>query len=454
MKQPETDSLYNLAPYGYSENEYFVSGTAKYQSNPGSLASAPSVSTPAPTAPYTIRMIVRAPKNPARFNGTVVVEWDNVTAQFDETPIWDWTNPTVLREGYAFVIVSVQQAGYCCSPLSLKMHDPVRYGSMNQPGDGYAFSIYSQVLESLRHPRGVAPMGNLRVSRLLAAGESQSADELYQYLTSVDYSGLIDGFLIVGGGSTTYPKRVPPKVPVINVFDEWTAPSTPPNISTNYRLWEVAGSSHVDMWVDRPIFDDAEGQVVPGSGQRSPAWWAQEQQLAGNYGATYDPRENSCVPGGNLYPDRYVMDNALVWLQRWVTTGSQPPTAPMLQFGNATTSTPLGAPPGWDPAGTESVDQYGNALGGYRLPPVTVPVATYVPVTCLFFGETVPFNPALLRSLYPTHAVYVHDMQVATDKAEKAGLILPWDAADLMARVRSSSIPGPGVTSPLPPSTT
>ncbi|HWC39989.1 MAG TPA: alpha/beta hydrolase domain-containing protein, partial [Acidimicrobiales bacterium] len=174
QKQPETDSLFDLTPFGYSEKEYFVSGTAAYHANPGSLDSAPGATTPAPTAPYTIRMIVRAPRDPGRFNGTVAVEWNNVTAQFDETPVWDWTYPTVLRAGTAFVIVSVQQAGYCCSPLSLKVHDPVRYGSMNQPGDGYAFSIYSQVLQSLRHPVGLDPMGGLHVNRLLAAGESQS----------------------------------------------------------------------------------------------------------------------------------------------------------------------------------------------------------------------------------------------------------------------------------------
>ena len=33
--------------------------------------------------PYRTRMIVRRPADPADFNGTVVVEWQNVKAQFD-----------------------------------------------------------------------------------------------------------------------------------------------------------------------------------------------------------------------------------------------------------------------------------------------------------------------------------------------------------------------------------
>ncbi len=449
-KQPQTDSLFDLSPFGYSEDEYFVSGTASYQSNPGSINSVEDPGSPA-TAPYTVRMIVRAPTDPSRFNGTVVVEWDNVTAQMDEAPIWDWTYPTVMREGYAYVIVSVQQAGICCSPLTLKMRDPVRYEALGQPGDDYAFSIYSQVLQAIRHPQGKDPMGGLKVHTLVAAGQSQSADELYDYVTSVDYGSLVDGFLLVGGGSTTYPGAHPPAVPVMNVFDEWTAPSTPPNITRNYRVWEIAGGAHVDNWVDNPEFDDPQGVLVPGAGQRDPQWRSQEEWIAGNYGASYDPRENSCVPGGNLYPNRYVMDNALVWLQRWVTRDASPPQVPMLQFGNATTSTPVGDPPGWDPAGTEATDQYGNALGGYRLPPVTVPVATYAPVTCLFFGETVPFSPTQLKELYPTHADYVQHMQAATDAAVKDGLLLPWDAADLMRRAEASSIPTLSVTSPVPP---
>lgn len=448
-KQPQTDNLFALAPFGYSEKEYFVSGTATYQSNPGSLGSVSQPGNPA-TAAYTIRMIVRRPIDPKRFNGTVVVEWDNVTSQMDEAPIWDWTYPTVMRQGIAYVIVSVQQAGICCSPLSLKLRDPVRYASMDQPGDGYAFSIFSQVLQSIRHPVGVDPMGGLRGKTLLAAGQSQSADELFDYLNSVNYQGLANGFLMVGGGNTTYPHGAP-AVPVMNVFDEWTAPATPPNITTNYRLWEIAGASHVDAWIDNQEFDDPQGVVVPGAGQRDPQWRAQEEAIAGNYGASYDPRENSCVPGGNLFPNRYVMDNALVWLERWVTKGASPPTVPMLEFGNPTTSTPAGSPPVFDPAGTETTDQYGNALGGYRLPPVTVPVATYVPVACFFFGETVPFSPVLLKKLYPTHSAYVRDMRTATDAAVKAGLLLPWDATDLVERAEASQIPVLGVASPLPP---
>lgn len=93
---------FDLAPYGYVEEEFFVSGTAKTY-------------TPQPsTADYTTRMLVRRPADPKRFNGTVVVEWNNVTAQHDQSPDWFWSYPMALREGFADVIVSAQAAGICC----------------------------------------------------------------------------------------------------------------------------------------------------------------------------------------------------------------------------------------------------------------------------------------------------------------------------------------------------
>ena len=102
--RPQTDSAFDLEPFGFVEEEYFVSGTAKtYTATPS-------------TADYTTRMLVRRPADPKKFNGTVIVEWNNVTAQHDQTPDYFWSYPMILREGYAYVIVSAQKAGICCAP--------------------------------------------------------------------------------------------------------------------------------------------------------------------------------------------------------------------------------------------------------------------------------------------------------------------------------------------------
>src|SRR5438270_11620905 len=54
----------NLAGYGYTEQEFYFSGTTL-------------------GGPYTSRMLVRRPTSPARFSGTVVVEWFNVSTGYD-----------------------------------------------------------------------------------------------------------------------------------------------------------------------------------------------------------------------------------------------------------------------------------------------------------------------------------------------------------------------------------
>src|SRR5438309_1718766 len=67
---PLFDSWFDLADIGYQQAEYFVSGTAK---DPATGQS----------APYTTRIIVTRPSNASHFNGTVLLDWVNVTAQFE-----------------------------------------------------------------------------------------------------------------------------------------------------------------------------------------------------------------------------------------------------------------------------------------------------------------------------------------------------------------------------------
>ena len=55
---------------GYTENEFFVSGTAMQYSAPGLSADGRWTLQSAGTAPYKSRVIVRRPADPARFSGT------------------------------------------------------------------------------------------------------------------------------------------------------------------------------------------------------------------------------------------------------------------------------------------------------------------------------------------------------------------------------------------------
>ena len=60
---------------------------------------------------YRTRAVVRQPLDPRRWNGSAVVEWNNVSGGLDVAPDWDYVHRHLIREGFAWVGVSAQQAG-------------------------------------------------------------------------------------------------------------------------------------------------------------------------------------------------------------------------------------------------------------------------------------------------------------------------------------------------------
>ena len=96
--EPESAHPPDLAANGYEEQEYFASGTAMaFKANAMPSDGKWSV-TPTTTAGYKTRILVRRPTNPAHFNGTVIVEWMNVSAG-ESAPDWDFLNPMLMRQG-------------------------------------------------------------------------------------------------------------------------------------------------------------------------------------------------------------------------------------------------------------------------------------------------------------------------------------------------------------------
>ena len=119
--------------------------------------------TPTTTAAYKTRILVRRPTNPAHFNGTVIVEWMNVSAG-ESAPDWDFLNPMLMRDGYAYVGVSAQALGVdggksllgtpgaTGGPGGLVGDEPARYGTLHHPGDQYALDMFAQIGQALRRP--------------------------------------------------------------------------------------------------------------------------------------------------------------------------------------------------------------------------------------------------------------------------------------------------------------
>src|ERR1041385_456809 len=85
---------------GYTELEFLVSGNANlYKKDP--VTGNAIVNTP--NHPYTSRILVRLPADPANFSGNVVMEIYNGTPGYDADVEWTQTEGLLLRHGDAWV---------------------------------------------------------------------------------------------------------------------------------------------------------------------------------------------------------------------------------------------------------------------------------------------------------------------------------------------------------------
>ncbi|TCJ33719.1 MULTISPECIES: alpha/beta hydrolase domain-containing protein [unclassified Parafrankia] len=425
----------DLAGTGYVETEYAASGTATSYDPRGALgADGRWTFQPGTTAPYTTRVLVRRPAAD-KFSGTVVVEWLNVSSGTDSDVVWSSTHEELMRQGDAWVGVSAQRIGVMGGPAltptgggsatagGLVNTDSARYGSLNQPGDGYSFDIFTQAARGVR--AGGVAMGDLKPQHVLAAGQSQSAYALVTYLNGVQpLTREFDGFLVHSRGSGGLPLVAPGEpaslgsetatspviiradtdVPVLEVQAEGDlrAPlnsvvSRQPD-SGQFRLWEVAGAAHADAHTVGP-FADALG----------------------------------CGAINNA-PMHVVVKAALHALEEWVSEGTLPATAPRLEVTQ-------NSPP------QVARDADGIARGGVRTPPVDVPVdvlsGTPGPnpsVICSLFGSTTPLPAERLTALYSSSDAYLQKYTTAADSTIKAGFVLPADRDALLAYAQPTRI--------------
>jgi hypothetical protein len=413
------DSYYDLAPFDYEEQELFVSGTARDAGG-----------TP---APYTTRMIVTRPSDRGRFNGVVLLDWVNVTAQFENAVDTMLAREMLMREGFAFVHVSAQAAGLCCLPgLTPQLWDPVRYAALDHPGDAWSFDMFTQVARAFEVPPpdgGIDPMGSIgaeSVRTILAAGQSQSGIRLHEYVQEwlpahPAAVGVVDGVLVHGdvGKGKAFGADVP--VPVLQLLSDFEAVDDGVDAAAlhpNHRLWEVAGTSHSDLFIG---YQSVFGYGPRGLLDAPPVSRARFEEIidaAGNYGERVDPLLAACVVAGAAMPMHYATSTAIHELAAWAGGAPPPESGPRFEFAG----------------GGLAKDEHGNTQGGIRLPPIDVPVARYESTLCQLGGITVPFLDPQLQALYPTHAAYYGLMAARTDAAVAAGWLLPEDATDLMRR--------------------
>ncbi len=220
---PFAASTLDVAAYGYTEAEYLLEGTAtRYRLAPGAQLTRDGhwKAEPAGTAPFRTRLLVYRPKDGARFNGTVVLTWNNVTAGHD---LFGAESLELFEGGYALACLTTQKVGIDGLPpvrQGLATWDPQRYGTLSIPSDDYSYDIFTQgalALGKHRKPQGVDPMAGLAVERIVAQGASQSAGRLGTYVNAIQpLTNAFDGFILAIYFGTGSPLEVGDAVVNIN----------------------------------------------------------------------------------------------------------------------------------------------------------------------------------------------------------------------------------------------
>ena len=451
-------------PLDYVEEEYFISGSStlyNYRTDP---PQGPTDITPIEEdVPYKTRLILRRPERSNKFNGTVVIEWWNSTAGFDTAPVWDASAEYFARNGIAYVGVtnSTTSLGFLTGGCRFFGVLPpacgTRYSTLSLPENGLAYEMLSQIAYLLKGGSIDNPIpAEFEVERIFHAGQSQQGGSVVTYASAFDLPGVNDGYFVQQAatarpinfgpacgalGSPTFPNCTPRlqypdnlvrtdlQVPVYHANTQLDIqilfgiigrqPDTP-----TFRYYEVAGGGHVTTHVDI--------ELIP----------------AGVLGPNADAvlLEDLCLNPINSTADgpvfvSYVFNALWERMQEQSANGSAPPDGILMDINSD---------------GSIQLDEFGNGLGGVRLPSMEVATATYTSgnsadpslppflrqignLACRLSGSVSPFDEETLTMLYPNHGKYRSQISQAVNSLKSKGLLLQSDAVKIKEMAKKKS---------------
>lgn len=434
----------DLASAGYVEEEYYLSG-----SGPAITAAGEALF----DAPYITRILIRRPSDPARFNGTVVIE---PFSWFGERAAgWILTREYLLREGYAYVGYTLninapredpklpsepadagdggQDPNALYRPLVnfdfMRRFDYARYAPLGTYYDPERFrrgdapdpfvpqsqAIGAQLALLLKSNLEDGPLGGLRVQRVYVNSWAVTAQVWMDYLDQgrhqswrmPDGRPLIDAYMTgkmafgeVGGDVIRVPRRMPDDAPFVTVY------------SQSELMHDVQEGIALPPDTDRPMLRYYEVLGVPHLRKADLGTDHRELEPA-DVGRADDPR---C---GLLYdePSEVIAAALLDGMDRWVRTGTPMPKAPRVaRQGRAVVRD----------------TQSGNMIGGVRPPWISVPAATYLTeqeTGCgMVYDTKTPLSASSLRRLYGSYRNYAEAFEAAKKASIAQGYLLAEDA--------------------------
>jgi hypothetical protein len=434
---PMSATAVDLAAAGYTAREFYAEGLANRYN--GATTGALTTATVLDGGnPYLTRVMVRYP-SPSEFNGTLAVEWTNVTIGVDFEFATAEASEYLLREGYAVAIVSAQRVGV----ERAKTWSPARYSALNVdvnkcggdgaslcPGDPLSYDIFGQITQALIDNAGGAnaPMPGLQVNDAIAIGQSQSAGRLAIYYNTIQ--PLHDVFDGIAFWDRSGQLRSDLTVPAISVNSEglggsfggaaWTT-------STYTRKWDVAGSTHASLYGAQYIEAISARDLAITQFNGVPKTFVQWIDTS-----PVNPNGPACVtlPPFTTVDVGLVYSKAIDSIRAWYQDGT--PAAPSLSF--VTTS-----------GGTLVRDADGRVQGGIRLAQFLAPIADQGALNgtafpCNVSGWHRYYTDAELKAIYNSHGGYVSKVSKIMNALADAGYVLEEDAEAAIQEAASSSI--------------
>ena len=359
-------------------------------------------------------MLVRKPRDPAKFSGLVAVETIHLAGAI---PFWGSAR-VWLEGGHGWVGVASQKGAL---DGHLKRVNPSRYASLaipdlSEPGDapmrGGKQDLFSQRIMTkvglfLKDNRAEGPFAGMKVRHLLMGGSSQTGGTTLRYIRdSHDKARMADGS------------------PVFDGYAPWEAFAAEPVFARDAKIVHLVAEGDVMSYLmrSRPMAwgEDRDG---PDGGYR-------HYQVAGaSHVGTRGPAAAALKAFGTLdniepgqdvstFPQAEVLTPANLFLVEWVMKGKAPPPGQSLVIEN----------------GDIRRDELGIAKGGVRSPWVDIPRTRYIasiPPNGTLYGLEEPFPAEKLRRLYGSCESWLAKFATLSEDMVTRGWLFADDAEKL-----------------------
>ena len=316
VKKNQIPAKETYAKFNYEAREYFVSGATSAG------------------APYKTRIVIRKPKDNAKFNGLVLAESMHPSGNpwvFHFTQVYSMTTGVIGLE-----ILTTTPAGLAAA-------NQARYKDLVVP-NGATNDILAQVGALIKSDHQDNPFLGLPLRKMILAGSSASAAVAQNYLTNAHMAQRLAGMKPIYDGfmPTSANGQIPaidvPTILVPTMREAFTGNGTNQPDNDKLRVYEFAGMAHIDS------------------------------RVAGAYYP--DP----CQAPISRYPLGSEMAVALDKLFAWVDKGIAPPHADRFYVDfNPDNKPQLDR----DKGSLFALDEFGNVRGGIRNTYVDVPVKSF-----------------------------------------------------------------------------